>query len=203
MGSKAQTNIMTVKSLIIAFVLIFAIDFSNSKVATNRPTVSQYPPTSTYPPSSMTKSSFPPSSSTYHSSTYPPSSTTKSSFPPSSNTYHSITYPPSSTTKPSFPPTTSTSSTSFSTTTHSDQGCSNVNLSFSSGGYFPDGRITCYQENGTEFQLHNEGTINSNDVVLIAPGVSCIFLSSGHLSDGLVMEFFCDENKWRVSVIQV
>merc|ERR1712142_1206542 len=129
MGSKAQTNIMTVKSLIIAFVLIFAIDFSNSKVATNRPTVSQYPPTSTYPPSS----------------------TTKSSFPPSSNTYHSITYPPSSTTKPSFPPTTSTSSTSFSTTTHSDQGCSNVNLSFSSGGYFPDGRITCYQENGTEF----------------------------------------------------
>merc|ERR1712189_122616 len=147
MGSKAQTNIVTVKSLIIAFILIFAIDFSNSKVATNRPTVSQYPPTSTYPPSSTTRSSF--------------------------------------------PPTSTTSSTSFSTTTHSDQGCSNVNLSFSSGGYFPDGRITCYQENGTEFQLHNDGSTNSKDVILVEPGVSCIFLSSGHLSDGLVMEFFC------------
>merc|ERR1712042_361693 len=113
MGSKAQTNIMTVKSLIIAFVLIFAIDFSNSKVATNRPTVSQ---------SSLT-------------STYPPSSTTRSSFPPSSGTYHSITYTPSSTTKPSFPPTSTTTSTFFSTTTSSDQGCSNVNLSFSSGCY--------------------------------------------------------------------
>merc|ERR1711915_67950 len=163
MGSKVQTNIMTVKSILIAFVLIFAMDFSNSKVATSRPTVSQS--------ASVTYT-------TGTTSTSPPYSTTKSSFPP-------------------------TSTTSFPTTSHFNQGCSNVNLSFSSGGYFPDGRITCYQENGTEFQLNYEDTSNSKEVILIEPGVSCIFLSSGHLSDGLVMEFFCDENKWRVSVIQV
>merc|ERR1711915_1132179 len=112
-------------------------------------------------------------------------------------------YPTSTPTRSTYPPTSTTSSTSFPTTSHSDQGCSNVNLSFSSGGYFPDGRITCYQENGTEFQLNDEGSSDSKEVILIEPGVSCIFLSSGHLSDGLVMEFFCDENKWRVSVIQV
>merc|ERR1711915_789910 len=165
MGSKVQTNIMTVKSLLIALVLILELNVSNSEMATTRPTVSQ-------------SSSF---------STYYPTST------PMTAITASRTYPPTS----------STPSTSFQTTSHSDQGCSNVNLLFSSGGYFPDGRITCYQENGTEFQLDNESTSNSKEVILIEPGVSCIFLSSGHLSDGLVMEFFCDENKWRVSVIQV
>merc|ERR1711915_956778 len=122
------------------------------------------------------------------------------------STYYSTstpTTPTSTATTSTYPPTSTTSSTSFPTTSHSDQGCSNVNLSFSSGGYFPDGRITCYQENGTEFQLNDEGSSDSKEVILIEPGVSCIFLSSGHLSDGLVMEFFCDENKWRVSVIQV
>merc|ERR1711915_547065 len=101
------------------------------------------------------------------------------------------TYLTSTATTSTYPPTSTTSSTSFPTTSHSDQGCSNVNLSFSSGGYFPDGRITCYQENGTEFQLNDEGSSDSKEVILIEPGVSCIFLSSGHLSDGLVMEFFC------------
>merc|ERR1711915_89540 len=165
MGSKVQTNIMTVKSLLIALVLILELNVSNSEVATSRPIVSQ-------------SSSF---------STYYPTST------PITAITASVTYPPTS----------STPSTSFPTTSHSDQGCSNVNLSFSSGGYFPDGRITCYQENGTEFQLDYQDMSNSKEVILIEPGVSCIFLSSGHLSDGLVMEFFCDENKWRVSVIQV
>merc|ERR1711915_275179 len=174
MGSKVQTNIMTVKSLLIAFVLILELNVSNSEVATSRPTVPQ-------------SSSF---------STYYPTSTS------TSTPITAITAITTSTTN-TYPPTSSTPSTSFPTTSHSDQGCSNVNLSFSSGGYFPDGRITCYQENGTEFQLNNEDTSNSKEVILIEPGVSCIFLSSGHLSDGLVMEFFCDENKWRVSVIQV
>merc|ERR1711915_529308 len=171
MGSKVQTNIMTVKSLLISLVLILELNVSNSEVATSRPTVSQ-------------SSSF---------STYYPTSTSTSTPITAITTSTSHTYPPTS----------STPSTSFPTTSHSDQGCSNVNLSFSSGGYFPDGRITCYQENGTEFQLDYEDTSNSKEVILIEPGVSCIFLSSGHLSDGLVMEFFCDENKWRVSVIQV
>merc|ERR1711915_211303 len=187
MGSKVQTNIMTVKSLLISLVLILELNVSNSEVATSRPTVSQSSSFSTYYPTST------PITAITASVTYPPTSTSKSTYPAS-------TYPPYSTTRSTFPP---TSTTSFQTTSHSDQGCSNVNLSFSSGGYFPDGRITCYQENGTEFQLNNEDTSNSKDVILIEPGVSCIFLSSGHLSDGLVMEFFCDENKWRVSVIQV
>merc|ERR1711915_395327 len=121
----------------------------------------------------------------------------------STSTATTSSYLTSTATTSTYPPTSTTSSTSFPTTSHSDQGCSNVNLSFSSGGYFPDGRITCYQENGTEFQLNDEGSSDSKEVILIEPGVSCIFLSSGHLSDGLVMEFFCDENKWRVSVIQV
>merc|ERR1711915_1102874 len=181
MGSKVQTNIMTVKILLIVFVLIFELDVSNSKVATSRPTMSQSSSASSYYPTYYP-------SSTYSTSTYP------------TGTYPTSTYPPYSTTRPSFPP---TSTTSFPTTSHSDQGCFNVNLSFSSGGYFPDGRITCYEENGTEFQLDYEDTSNSKEFILIEPGVSCIFLSSGHLSDGLVMEFFCDENKWRVSVIQV
>merc|ERR1712215_279405 len=99
------------------------------------------------------------------------------------STYYSTSTPttPTSTASTStYLPTSTTSSTSFPTTSHSDQGCSNVNLSFSSGGYFPEGRITCYQENGTEFQLDNESTSNSKEVILIEPGVSCIFLSSGH-----------------------
>merc|ERR1711915_983296 len=199
MGSKVQTNIMTVKSLLISLVLILELNVSNSKVATSRPTVSQSSSFSTYYPTSTsistTSTSTPVTAITasHPTSTYPPTSSTPStSFPTTSPLY--------STTKSSFPP---TSTTSFPTTSHSDQGCSNVNLSFSSGGYFPDGRITCYQENGTEFQLDYEDTSNSKEFILIEPGVSCIFLSSGHLSDGLVMEFFCDENKWRVSVIQV
>merc|ERR1711915_735113 len=177
MGSKVQTNIMTAKSLLIALVLILELNVSNSEEATSRPTVSQSSSFSTYYPTSTP--------------TTPTSTATTSAYLTSTAT--TSTYPPTST----------TSSTSFPTTSHSDQGCSNVNLSFSSGGYFPDGRITCYQENGTEFQLIDEGSSDSKEVILIEPGVSCIFLSSGHLSDGLVMEFFCDENKWRVSVIQV
>merc|ERR1711915_90819 len=177
MGSKVQTNIMTAKSLLIALVLILELNVSNSEEATSRPTVSR-------------SSSF----STYYSTSTPTTPT---------STATTSTYLTSTATTSTYPPTSTTSSTSFPTTSHSDQGCSNVNLSFSSGGYFPDGRITCYQENGTEFQLDYEDTSNSKDVILIEPGVNCIFLSSGHLSDGLVMEFFCDENKWRVSVIQV
>merc|ERR1711915_1168567 len=186
MGSKVQTNIMTAKSLLIALVLILELNVSNSEEATSRPTVSQSSSFSTYYPTSTPTTP----TSTANTSAYLTSTATTS------------TYPTSTATTSTYPPTSTTSSTSFPTTSHSDQGCSNVNLSFSSGGYFPDGRITCYQENGTEFQLDNESTSNSKEVILIEPGVSCIFLSSGHLSDGLVMEFFCDENKWRVSVIQ-
>merc|ERR1712215_527421 len=109
MGSKVQTNIMTVKSLLIALVLILELNVSNSEEATSRPTVYQ-------------SSSF---------STYYPTSTATTS-----------TYLTSTATTSTYPPTSTTSSTSFPTTSHSDQGCSNVNLSFSSGGYFPEGRIT-------------------------------------------------------------
>merc|ERR1711915_998077 len=113
MGSKVQTNIMTVKSLLIALVLILELNVSNSEVATSRPTVSQSSSFSTY---------------------YPTSSAITASHPTST-----------------YPPTSSTPSTSFPTTSHSDQGCSNVNLSFSSGGYFPDGRILVTKKTGQNF----------------------------------------------------
>ena len=38
---------------------------------------------------------------------------------------------------------------------------------------------------------------------LLNAGTTCIFMSSGQLMEGLVMELFCDGNTWMVSVMNV
>ena len=43
----------------------------------------------------------------------------------------------------------------------------------------------------------------SGEDTLLSAGTTCIFMASGHLMDGLVMELFCDGNTWVVSVMNV
>merc|ERR1739838_993341 len=87
---------------------------------------------------------------------------------------------------------TSTSNPPISTTSPSS-GCSDK-LSFSPGDTFPDSHMTCYDSTGVKVPHSAEDT-------LLSSGTSCIFMSSGHLTEGLVMEMYCKDNIWVVSIM--
>merc|ERR1712106_1222039 len=78
-------------------------------------------------------------------------------------------------------------------TTSPPSGCSDQ-LSFSSGDTFPDSHMTCYDSTGVKVPHSAEDT-------LLSSGTSCIFMSSGHLTEGLVMEMYCKGNIWVVSIM--
>merc|ERR1711892_1265550 len=77
----------------------------------------------------------------------------------------------------------------------SPEGCSDQ-LSFSPGTLFPGSVMTCYDNKGLVDPVLEEDT-------LLSAGTSCIFMSSGHLTEGLVMELFCEETTWVVSIVHV
>eukprot|EP00092_Neocalanus_flemingeri_P056751 GFUD01067320.1.p1 GENE.GFUD01067320.1~~GFUD01067320.1.p1 ORF type:complete len:160 (-),score=46.31 GFUD01067320.1:120-575(-) len=86
-----------------------------------------------------------------------------------------------------------TTTTTTTASPPSPPGCSDQ-LSFSSGENFPDGLVTCYDRKGIKDPFLSEDT-------LISSGTSCIFMSSGHLTEGLVIEMYCNDNIWDVSIM--
>ena len=92
-----------------------------------------------------------------------------------------------------FLPASTTSTTEGQTSTTSAGGACRDNILFSAGSHFPGGVITCYSDLGQE-------TSRTEDTV-ISPGTSCIFMSAGHLNEGLVIEFYCQDIGWSVKII--
>ena len=79
-----------------------------------------------------------------------------------------------------------------STSTSPGGGCSD-SLLFSSGSHYPGSVLTCYSQDGQKVSLAED--------TVIEPGNSCIFMTGGHLEEGLVMEFFCRDSVWSVKII--
>ena len=71
------------------------------------------------------------------------------------------------------------------------------NLAFSAGSKYPESETYCYDDRGARLDLD----LSSSPDTEIAPGTSCIFMSTGHLDQGLVMEFFCKKAVWSVNII--
>ena len=92
-----------------------------------------------------------------------------------------------------FLPATTTSTTSTTTTTSGSGAACRDNLAFSAGPNYPDSVITCYDNTGTRLEVSADTEIS--------PGTSCIFMSGGHLEQGLVMEFYCQDAVWLVNII--
>ena len=83
------------------------------------------------------------------------------------------------------------------TTTAPSTMCSdNVMFSASSNSY-PNGKLTCYDDKGSELEKKEEGQEFS-------PGTTCVFLSTGHVSTGgFVIEMFCQESSWQVVLTEL
>ena len=72
----------------------------------------------------------------------------------------------------------------------------NVMFSTSSNSY-PHGKLTCYDDNGSELERKEEGEE-------FTPGTTCVFLSTGHVSTGgFVIEMFCQEARWHVVLTEL
>ena len=72
----------------------------------------------------------------------------------------------------------------------------NVMFSASSNSY-PHGKLTCYDDQGSELEKKEEGQEFS-------PGTTCVFLSTGHVSTGgFVIEMFCQESSWQVVLTEL
>ena len=79
-------------------------------------------------------------------------------------------------------------------------GCSD-NLMFStSSNSYPDGKLTCYDDKGFEIEKEEE----REEDELLSPGTTCIFLSSGHASSGgFILEMFCRNSHWEVTLTEL
>merc|ERR1712142_457139 len=100
-------------------------------------------------------------------------------------------------TTPATPTSPATPTTSAIPTSTPLSGCSG-DLSFSPGDIFPDSSITCYDTNYKSWTFFVPLT---SSPTLVSPGTTCIFMGSGHLTEGLVMEMFCDGNIWTVNIV--
>ena len=60
--------------------------------------------------------------------------------------------------------------------------------------------------NSLFFNLHNDPdalqVALSQGVTVIPPGTSCIFASSGHLTQGVVVEIYCSGSTWVVTMVE-
>ena len=110
---------------------------------------------------------------------------------------------------------TTTTATATTTTATPGAGCSD-NLMFStSSNSYPDGKLTCYNDKGIEIEKkENEEEKEEEDKdkerkekeeeEVLSPGTTCIFLSSGHVSTGgFIIEMFCQDSQWKVTLTQL
>ena len=82
------------------------------------------------------------------------------------------------------------------TTTQPGRDCSEQ-LLFSTSS-FPDSRMICYDSRGQEMGQGQEMKVQED--TLMSPGTTCMFLSSGHLDQGFVLEFLCQYGHWAVTL---
>ena len=97
---------------------------------------------------------------------------------------------------PDLPDTSTDTPTTPHTSTPSASGCSDQ-LMFMTSSY-PDSRMTCY-EDGDQVEGMLDGP---REETMVAPGTSCIFLSSGHTNMGFIMELFCQGDHWVVTLLE-
>ena len=97
---------------------------------------------------------------------------------------------------------TTTTAIATSTPPSPGAGCSdNVMFSISSNSY-PDGKLTCYDDKGIEIEKEKEEEEEEEEV--LSPGTTCIFLSSGHVNTGgFIIEMFCQDSQWKVTLTQL
>ena len=97
-------------------------------------------------------------------------------------------------------------------------GCSNVPLQFSTSSY-PDSKLLCYDDMSEAENDKKETEAREDDDITgaenvkkemdareqemtMGPGTSCVFLSTGHMDLGFVIEFFCDREQWVVTLVK-
>ena len=114
---------------------------------------------------------------------------------------------------PEVPTTTTTT-----TTVAPESGCSNVELQFSTSSY-PDSKLLCYDDmseaenNKKEMEAREDDDITyaeddkkemdaREQEMTMGPGTSCVFLSTGHMDLGFVIEFYCDQQHWVVTLVK-
>ena len=97
---------------------------------------------------------------------------------------------------------TTTTSPSTTTTSPSSPGCSD-NLLFATSSY-PDGKLTCYDDKGSELEKKEESKKDEEEEELLSPGTTCIFFSTGHADvGGFIIEMFCQDSHWKVTLTQL
>jgi len=103
---------------------------------------------------------------------------------------------------------TTTTAIATSTPPSPGAGCSdNVMFSISSNSY-PDGKLTCYNDKGIEIENKKEKEEKvekeKEEEEVLSPGTTCIFLSSGHVNTGgFIIEMFCQDSQWKVTLTQL
>ena len=100
---------------------------------------------------------------------------------------------------------TTSTATATTTTATPGAGCSdNILFSISSNSY-PDGKLTCYNDKGIEIEKkEKKEEKEEKEEEVVSPGTTCIFLSSGHVSTGgFIIEMFCQDSQWKVTLTQL
>ena len=104
------------------------------------------------------------------------------------------------------------------TTTAPILGCSNVELQFSTSSY-PDSKLLCYddmtevEDDKKEMKVREDDDMTKveddekemevrEQEMTMGPGTSCVFLSTGHMDQGFVIEFYCDRDQWVVTLVK-
>jgi len=94
-------------------------------------------------------------------------------------------------------PSTTTSGPIPTTTRPNGPGCYSVPLKFSlSSDTFPESRLMCEEKGNQASQSYAP-----DQDTMVNPGTTCIFMSSGHLNSGFIMEFFCEYDHWVVNLM--
>jgi len=76
-------------------------------------------------------------------------------------------------------------------------GCFDVPLKLNiAASNFAESKLVCYES--------RDGGVGKerlpDDQTMVSPGTSCVFMSSGHLDSGFVVELFCDVDHWVVNL---
>jgi hypothetical protein len=95
--------------------------------------------------------------------------------------------------QPGGPTTSHHPTASTSTTPSPTAGCSEY-LLFSTSS-FPDSKMACYDDAGS--------VVSVKEDTVVGPGTTCLFLSTGHTDRGLVIELYCKQDHWVVTLTQL
>merc|ERR1712037_199118 len=77
-------------------------------------------------------------------------------------------------------------------------GCFDVPLKFNvASSNFSGSELVCYESRDGGAAVER---LPDDDETMVTPGTSCLFMSSGHLGAGFVVELFCDVDHWVVNL---